>query len=445
MRAWAAKYKDKGLVVIGVHTPEFSVEHDIANVRRAAQAMRVDYPIAVDSDYGVWRAFNNAYWPAVYIADAKGQIRYHHFGEEAYEETERVIQQLLAEAGAPNVGSDLVAVDPRGTEVAADWSNVKSGESYVGSEKRENFASPRGPAGKPYAYTVARELRLNQWGLAGEWTVGTEIAAAEKPKARIVYRFHARDVNLVMGPGKAGQPVQFRVLDRRAPAGVRPRDRCRRPGDGNRHRAEALSAHPPAEADRGPHVRDRVSGPRRRDVLFHVRLRAGVFGGRSIMKRHALQVLMLAGALGLLLSLNHGFTQTAASKESDRATLRLFRLSIPEALVPGQVRRKSFVYFKTAEVAGLRLFYREAGDPSKPTVVLLHGFPSSSHQFHDLIPLSRIGFMWGRNDPLILPAAAEFVKQVVPKADLRYFDGGHFVLDDYVDAIAEAIIGTFSR
>ena len=211
VRAWAAKYKDKGLVVIGVHTPEFSVEHDIANVRRAAQAMRVDYPIAVDSDYGVWRAFDNAYWPAIYIADAKGQIRYRHFGEEAYEETERVIQRLLAEAGAANVGSDLVAVDPRGTEVAADWRNVKSGESYVGSEKRENFASPPGPAGKPHAYTVAPQLRLNQWGLAGEWTVGTEIAAAEKPKARIVYRFHARDVNLVMGPGKAGQPVRFRV------------------------------------------------------------------------------------------------------------------------------------------------------------------------------------------------------------------------------------------
>jgi thiol-disulfide isomerase/thioredoxin len=212
VRAWAAKYKDKGLVVIGVHTPEFSVELEIANVRRAVQAMRVDYPIAVDSDYGVWRAFANAYWPAVYIADAKGQIRYHHFGEEAYEETERVIQRLLAEAGAANVGSDLVAVDPRGTEVAADWSNMKSGETYVGSEKRENFASPRGPAGKPYAYTVPRELRLNQWGLAGEWTVGPEIAAAQMPKARIVYRFHARDVNLVMGPGKAGQPVRFRVL-----------------------------------------------------------------------------------------------------------------------------------------------------------------------------------------------------------------------------------------
>lgn len=212
VRAWAAKYRDKGLVVIGVHTPEFSVEHDIANVRRATQAMRVDYPVAVDNDYGVWRAFNNNYWPAVYLADAQGRIRYHHYGEEAYEETERVIQQLLREAGVPGVTSDLVAVTPRGTEVAANWSDVKSGESYVGSEKRENFASPGEVAGKPHAYTVPARLSLNHWGLAGEWTVGREIATAEKSKSRIVYRFHARDVNLVMGPGKAGAPVKFRVL-----------------------------------------------------------------------------------------------------------------------------------------------------------------------------------------------------------------------------------------
>jgi thiol-disulfide isomerase/thioredoxin len=212
VRAWAAKYKDKGLVVIGVHTPEFSVEHELANVRRAAQAMRVDWPIAVDNDYGVWRAFNNNAWPAVYIADAQGRIRYHHFGEEAYEEQERVIQQLLTEAGAANVGSDLAIVDPRGTEVAADWSNVKSGESYVGSDKRESFVSPRGPSAKPHVYTVPGSLRLNQWGLAGEWTVSGETAVAEKPKARIVFRFHARDVNLVMGAGNGGKPLRFRVL-----------------------------------------------------------------------------------------------------------------------------------------------------------------------------------------------------------------------------------------
>lgn len=212
VRAWAAKYKDKGLVVIGVHTPEFTVEHEITNIRRAAQAMRVGYPVAVDNDYGVWRAFNNNAWPAIYVADARGRIRYHHFGEEEYERTERVIQQLLAEAGATGVPTDLVAVDPRGTEVAADWNDLKSGETYVGSEKAENFASSGGAYGKAQAYTVPARLTLNRWGLAGEWTVGKEIATAGKPKARIVYRFHARDVNLVMGPGKAGGSVRFRVL-----------------------------------------------------------------------------------------------------------------------------------------------------------------------------------------------------------------------------------------
>ena len=212
VRAWATRYKDKGLVVIGVHTPEFTVEHGVANVRRAAQAMRVDYPVAVDNDYGVWRAFDNNYWPAVYIADAQGRIRFHHFGEEAYEETERAIQQLLTESGATGVPTDLATVNPQGTEVAADWNDLKSGESYVGSQKRENFASPGGAEGKAHTYTVPERLALNHWGLAGEWTVGSEIASAQKPKARIVYRFHARDVNLVMGPGKAGGPVRFRVL-----------------------------------------------------------------------------------------------------------------------------------------------------------------------------------------------------------------------------------------
>ena len=212
VRAWAGKYKDKGLVVVGVHTPEFTVEHDVANIKRAVQAMRVDYPVAVDSDYGVWRAFGNNYWPAVYIADTQGRIRYHHFGEEAYAEQERVIQELLAESGAAGVPTDLVTVEPKGTEVAAGWDDLKSGESYVGSEKREGFASSRGPVGKPHVYTVPARLSLNQWGLAGEWTVNRETAVPEKPKARIVFRFHARDVNLVMGPGKTGPPAKFRVL-----------------------------------------------------------------------------------------------------------------------------------------------------------------------------------------------------------------------------------------
>jgi len=211
VRAWAAKYRDRGLVVIGVHTPEFSVEHEAANVRRAVSAMRIDYPVAVDSDYGVWRAFENAYWPAIYVADAQGRIRYHHFGEGEYDRTERVIQQLLAEAGAAAVGHDLVAVDPRGPEVAADWSNVRSEETYVGSEKAVHFASTGGAPGEPHVYAVPPRLTLNHWGLTGEWTVGAETAVAEKPKARIAYRFHARDVNLVLGPGQGGRPVRFRV------------------------------------------------------------------------------------------------------------------------------------------------------------------------------------------------------------------------------------------
>ena len=147
--------------MVGVHTPEFSVEHDVANIRRAIQAMRVEYPVAVDSDYGVWRAFDNAYWPAVYLADTQGRIRYHHFGEGEYEETERAIQQLLMETGTPGVASDLVSPDARGTEVSADWSNVRSGESYVGYEKAEGFASPGGlVADRPHTYTEPAKWSL---------------------------------------------------------------------------------------------------------------------------------------------------------------------------------------------------------------------------------------------------------------------------------------------
>jgi thiol-disulfide isomerase/thioredoxin len=213
VRAWAAKYKDRGLIVIGVHTPEFSVEKDIANVRRAAQEMRVDYPIAVDTDYAVWNAFHNEYWPAVYIVDAQGRIRFHHFGEGEYEQSERVIQQLLAEAGAAGIGRDFVLVDPRGPEVAADWGSVRSEESYVGYEKAGGFASPGGAARDArHVYTAPGKLSLNQWALAGEWTVGPEVVVLEMARGRIAYRFHARDLNLVMGPKGGGAPVRFRVL-----------------------------------------------------------------------------------------------------------------------------------------------------------------------------------------------------------------------------------------
>jgi thiol-disulfide isomerase/thioredoxin len=213
VRAWAAKYGDRGLVVIGVHTPEFSVEKDLANVRRAAQQMQVTYPVAVDTNHGVWNAFHNEYWPALYVVDAQGRIRFHHFGEGEYEKSERVIQALLRDAAAPGIGDDLVSVQPRGTEVAADWDDVRSEESYVGYDKAAGFASPGGLARDARrVYSLPPQLRLNQWALSGEWEVGSEIGLVAKAHGRIAYRFHARDLNLVMGSGTGGAPAHFRVL-----------------------------------------------------------------------------------------------------------------------------------------------------------------------------------------------------------------------------------------
>jgi len=213
VRAWAEKYKDQGLVVIGVHTPEFSFERKIDNVRRAAKEMRVDYPIAVDSDYAIWRAFKNEYWPALYFVDAQGRIRHHQYGEGDYERSEKVIQQLLAEAGAAGISQELVSVDSRGAEAAADWSDLRSPENYVGYERTENFASPGGPArNKGRVYAVPAELRLNHWALSGDWTMGKEALVLNKANGHIAYRFHSRDLHLVMGPAAPGKSVRFRVL-----------------------------------------------------------------------------------------------------------------------------------------------------------------------------------------------------------------------------------------
>jgi thiol-disulfide isomerase/thioredoxin len=215
VRAWAAKYKDQGLVVIGVHSPEFPFEGDIANVRRAATHLMVDYPIAVDSEHAVWRAFQNQYWPALYLVDAKGRIRHHHFGEGDYERSEQVIQQLLAEAGARDAGGALASasVDARGIEAAADWRTLKSGENYVGFERTLGFASPGGAAsGRRRVYAAPTRLQLNQWALSGDWTVAANATALHTSGGRIAYRFHARDVHLVMGPPAGGAPVRFRVL-----------------------------------------------------------------------------------------------------------------------------------------------------------------------------------------------------------------------------------------
>jgi thiol-disulfide isomerase/thioredoxin len=212
VRAWAEKYKNQGLVVIGVHTPEFPFEKDIDNVRRAAKDMKVDYPIAVDSNYAVWRAFKNEYWPALYIVDAHGRIRHHQFGEGEYVQSEKILQQLLSEAGAAGVSHDLVSVNAQCAEAAAAWSDLKSPENYVGYERTENFASRGAVLGKPHVYVVPARLKLNDWALSGDWTVEKGLTVLNKPNGRIAYRFHARDLHLVMGPAAPGTSVRFRVL-----------------------------------------------------------------------------------------------------------------------------------------------------------------------------------------------------------------------------------------
>jgi thiol-disulfide isomerase/thioredoxin len=220
VRAWAEKYKNQGLVVIGVHSPEFAFEKNVDNVRRAAKEMRVDYPIAIDSDFAIWRALKNQYWPALYIVDAQGRIRHHQFGEGDYDKSERVIQQLLAEAGG-GIGGGLVSVDARGAEVAADWDSLRSPENYVGYERTENFASPGGAVSdKRRVYAAPAKLKLNHWALSGDWTVEKNLTVLNKPNGRIAYRFHARDLHLVMGPAARGTAVRFRVLIDGQPPGA---------------------------------------------------------------------------------------------------------------------------------------------------------------------------------------------------------------------------------
>jgi thiol-disulfide isomerase/thioredoxin len=213
IRAWAEKYEEHGLVVIGVHTPEFPFEHDVDNVREAAKEMVVEYPIALDSDYAIWGAFSNRYWPAVYLADAQGRIRHHRFGEGGYEELERVIQRLLGEAGRRGVGDELVSVVPDGFEAQADWANLESPETYLGYEQAQNFASPAGASpGEAHSYVAPDRLKLNHWALTGDWSVERGASLLNQGEGRISFRFHARDVHLVMGPPERGTSVPFRVL-----------------------------------------------------------------------------------------------------------------------------------------------------------------------------------------------------------------------------------------
>jgi cytochrome c biogenesis protein CcdA/thiol-disulfide isomerase/thioredoxin len=219
VRAWADKYKDQGLVVIGVHAPEFAFEKNIGNVKQAVAKLKIDYPVAVDNDYAIWRAFNNEYWPADYFIDAKGQIRHHFFGEGDYAESEKVIQQLLAEAGRGNLPVDMVSVSATGAEAASDVADVKSPETYIGFARSENFASPGGAVGdKPHDYAMGDLKQLNDWGLSGDWTVGGQSATLNKTDGAIAFRFHARDLHLVLGPSADGKPVRFRVtIDGAAP------------------------------------------------------------------------------------------------------------------------------------------------------------------------------------------------------------------------------------
>jgi len=211
-RAWAAKYAHAGLTVVGVHTPEFGFERDLDNVVPRTRALRVEYPVAVDSAYGVWRAFDNHFWPAIYLADAQGRIRYHHFGEGEYAMTEMAVQQLLIDAGAKDVDLDLVDVEPMGLEVAADWRTLRSPETYVGSGQATGFASADVAAfDQRHAYVAATALPLNSWDLTGTWTVARHAGILDEAGGRIAFQFQARDVNLVMGPATRGASIPFRV------------------------------------------------------------------------------------------------------------------------------------------------------------------------------------------------------------------------------------------
>jgi cytochrome c biogenesis protein CcdA/thiol-disulfide isomerase/thioredoxin len=220
VRAWAEKYKDQGLVVIGVHAPEFAFEKNVDNVKKAVSDLKIGYPVAIDNDYAIWRAFSNQYWPAHYFIDAEGRIRHHHFGEGDYEGSERAIQQLLGEAGKTNPSAGVVAVNASGAEAAADMKDVQSPETYIGYGRAENFVSPGGSVHDFSHVYVMGMLRLNEWGLAGKWTIGGEHAVLDQKDGSIVYRFHARDLHLVLGPGPDGKPVRFRVAIDGAPPGT---------------------------------------------------------------------------------------------------------------------------------------------------------------------------------------------------------------------------------
>jgi hypothetical protein len=225
VRAWAQKYGQR-LTVIGVHTPEFAFEKHLENVARAVQQMKIDFPIAIDNDYTIWQAFDNRYWPALYLFDARGRLRLHHFGEGEYRRSEQAIQQVLSEAGSSSAGTGVVSVAGSGVEAAADWGNLRSPERYLGHDRTENFSSPGGPAPRRRrVYTAPARLDLNHWALAGEWTMANQPVTLNAAPGRLVCRFHARDAHLVMGPPRQHGPVRFRVaIDGQHPGPARGTD-----------------------------------------------------------------------------------------------------------------------------------------------------------------------------------------------------------------------------
>lgn len=219
IRAWAEKYKDSGLVVIGVHTPEFDIEKQLPNVQKAVDKFGITYPVALDNDQKIWNAFHNEYWPAHYFIDAKGKVRYEHFGEGDYDQSERWIQELLKESNAKPMSASTVRVDGQGAQAAADTKDVRSPETYIGYARAEHFASPGGiKRNAEQIYTEPKQLRLNEWGLVGKWTDHHQVAILGSAGGKIVFRFHARDLHLVLGPGADGKPIRFRVtIDGQAP------------------------------------------------------------------------------------------------------------------------------------------------------------------------------------------------------------------------------------
>jgi thiol-disulfide isomerase/thioredoxin len=213
LRAWAEKYQDQGLVMVGVHTPEFPFEREVDNVRQAVQDMAIRYPVAIDSEYAIWQAFANRFWPAIYIADAQGRIRHHQFGEGGFAECEMVIQRLLGESGRDTVPHDLVSVAPSGFEALAARASLASPETYLGYEQTRGLASLSDPVlDQTHAYVAPARLNLNHWALAGDWTIERRASVLDRTGGRILFRFRARDVHLVMGTRPRETPVPFRVL-----------------------------------------------------------------------------------------------------------------------------------------------------------------------------------------------------------------------------------------